>query len=112
MTRVVTALEVTRKTLIVVAAVASILFSPRIRASGRRPGLSPFLSICGITVTPVSQPERPSASRGNTSSATAMIPNGLPPPCCSIASPRWVKTVGWANAMAKAFTMTTAFSVR
>ena len=38
---------------------------------------SPFTR--GITTTPVSNPERPSASRGNTSNAAAASHNQLPP---------------------------------
>ena len=38
----------------------------------------------GITATPVSNPDRPSASWGNTISATATIMTGSP--CCSVSA--------------------------
>ena len=41
-------------------------------------GLRISPSTSGITATPVSKPDSPSASFGKTSSATPIMPNGLP----------------------------------
>ena len=65
-------------TLMITAAVVSSLCVFRIRPSGWSsvsPG-SPCTS--GMTATPVSNPDRPSASFGKTSKETTTILNGLP----------------------------------
>ena len=75
--RVVTKLLVMRKPLMIRAAVVSSLRVLRMRPrgfSGVSPG-SPRTS--GITATPVSKPDRPRASLGKTSRATATIASGL-----------------------------------
>lgn len=63
-------------TLMIAAAVVSSLRALRIRPMGlaRVSVASPLTS--GITTTPVSKPDRPSASAGKTSSAAPMMPNG------------------------------------
>ena len=68
----VTKLETTSKTLIKMAAAAS-----NLRVLAMRPGIS-SPSTRGITETPVSKPERPSARRGNTSTAARTISRGPP----------------------------------
>ena len=60
------------------AAVVSSLCAPRIRPTGWLGSSSGLPLICGMTATPVSKPERPRASFGNTSSATPTTRNGLP----------------------------------
>ena len=74
----VTKLLVIRKTLMITAALVSSRRVPRIRPAGRCSVSSASPSMCGMTATPVSKPDRPSASLGKTSSATATIMNGLP----------------------------------
>ena len=77
MSTVVMMLLAISSTLMMSAATSSSFFVLRIRPSGRSsvsPG-SPFTS--GITATPVSKPERPSASFGNTIIAAASIITGL-----------------------------------
>ena len=112
MSSVVTTLDVSRKTLIVIAAVVSSFFAPAMRCSGFVPGASPAPRICGMTVTPVSKPDNPSASCGNTTRARARTPIGLPPPCRSMADVQSPSTAGCAATRRKESTMTTAFSVR
>ena len=75
---VVTKLVVIRKTLMITAAVVSSRRVPLIRPAG-------FCSVSvsapvtsGMTATPVSNPDRPSASLGNTSRATPIMTSGLP----------------------------------
>lgn len=71
-------LEVMRKMLMITAAVVSSFLAPWIRPAGRS-GVSPGLpSICGMTATPVSNPDRPRASFGKITSATPIITRGLP----------------------------------
>jgi hypothetical protein len=75
--RVVARLEVIRKPLMIRAAVVSSLRVLRMRPTGRS-GVSPGPPLTsGITATPVSNPDRPRASFGNTSSATPTISRGL-----------------------------------
>jgi hypothetical protein len=75
---VVTTLLVTSRTLMIIAAAISSFFVLRIRPPRClcvSPG-SPSMS--GITATPVSKPERPSARRGKRSIATRIIDAGFP----------------------------------
>ncbi len=58
-------------------------FAPRILPVGSTSVSVGSPSTCGITATPVSKPERPRASFGNTSSAIPTIASGLP---CSLVS--------------------------
>ena len=51
----------------------------------------------GITATPVSNPDSPRASFGNSSKATATIITGLPPCCWSSAVPTARSFHGWAR---------------
>ncbi len=70
-------------TVMMSAAVRSSFLAFRMRpagSAGSSPG-SPFTS--GITATPVSKPDRPSASFGNTIRAAASIITGLPCACTS-----------------------------
>jgi hypothetical protein len=67
----VTTLLPSRNTLMIRAAVIS-----NFRVFRMRWGTSPFTS--GITATPVSKPDNPRASFGNTSKATATMPPTLP----------------------------------
>ena len=83
MRNVVTIDDVMRNVLMMTAATVSSRLVPRMRPSGR--GLvsseaSP--RTCGITATPVSKPDRPSASFGNTISAMPIITRGLL--CCAV----------------------------
>jgi hypothetical protein len=77
MSTVVITLEVIRNTLIITAAVLSSRRVPRIRPSGLSSVSSGSPAICGITATPVSKPDSPNASLGNTSSAMPIIIQGL-----------------------------------
>ena len=62
----------------ITAAVVSSRRVPRIRPTGLLLGVASALPlICGITATPVSNPDRPSASFGNTSRAIPTITHGL-----------------------------------
>ena len=74
----VTRLLVIRNALIVTAAVVSSRLVPRIRPAGRLSVSEASPCTWGITATPVSKPDRPSASFGNTSAAAATIMTGLP----------------------------------
>lgn len=78
------------------AAVVRSLLALRIRPAGSSAVSvgSPLTS--GMTTTPVSNPDRPSASAGKTSSDAAMIPNGIEwvAVMWSVQSPM---TVGWVN---------------
>ena len=62
----------------VTAAVVSSRRVPRIRPAGLASVSAASPWTCGITATPVSKPDRPSASFGNTSAAAATIMTGLP----------------------------------
>jgi hypothetical protein len=77
MSAVVITLEVIRNTLIITAAVVSSRRVPRIRPSGSSSVSAGSPAICGITATPVSNPDRPNASLGNTNSAMPIIIHGL-----------------------------------
>ena len=61
----------------ITAAVVSSFFVPRIRPVGFSSVSSGSPSTCGMTATPVSKPERPSASFGKTSRATPIIANDV-----------------------------------
>ena len=67
-------------TLMISAAVFSSFLAFRIRDCRISGAVSPSPRINGITATPVSKPERPSASFGNSSSANASIITGFD--CC------------------------------
>ena len=54
----------------ITAAVVSSFFVPRIRPAGCSSVSPGSPSTCGMTATPVSKPDRPSASLGKTTSAT------------------------------------------
>ena len=109
-------LEVTRKTLMITAAVASIRWVPRMRPTGCCSSSPPgparrAPSTWVITATPVSKPDMPSASFGNTRSETATIIAGLP----YSAFNAWVQSVttwGWVATWASATAMTIVFSSR
>ncbi len=72
----VTTLEVTRKVLMISAATVSSRRVPAIRPSGRSSVSPSRPRTSGITDTPVSNPDRPSASSGNTISAIPTISSG------------------------------------
>ncbi len=82
MSSVVTRLDSTSAMLMMTAAVVRSLRAPAIRPSGRRSVSLGAPTICGITATPVSKPERPSASLGNTSRATPTTASQLG--CCVV----------------------------
>ena len=67
-----------RNTLMISAAVVSSFFVPRIRPAGFSSVSSGSPSTCGMTATPVSKPDRPSASLGKTSSATPTMATTFP----------------------------------
>ncbi len=69
------------RTLMMRAAVVSSLWAPRIRPSGFFSVSVGSPLICGITATPVSKPDMPSASFGNSSRATPTMAKTLP---CSL----------------------------
>jgi hypothetical protein len=71
-------LVVTRKKLMITAAVVSSLRVLRTRPAGCSGSSPASPRTRGITVTPVSKPEMPRASRGNTRRATPTIAKGLP----------------------------------
>ena len=66
---------------------------------------------CGITATPVSNPDRPSASFGNTSSAMPIIASGL---LCSTDNALDQSTTrpGCSNKWIRPVTTTTKFRTR
>lgn len=70
-----------RKQLMITAAVVSSFFVSRMRPAGRSSVSDASPLTCGITATPVSNPDRPSASFGKTSSATPTITRTFP---CSV----------------------------
>ena len=109
--RVVTIDEQTRKTLMVRAAVSSNFLAPAMRPVGRF-SVSPGLDrICGMTATPVSNPERPKANLGKTRSAMAIIIHGL---LCSAVrlSHQWSTGAGFWIRETNAVAITTTFSAR
>ena len=111
MSSVVTKLLVTRKTLIIAAAVASIRLVPRMRPVGAASVSPSSPCTCVITATPVSKPDMPRASLGKTSSDSATTINGSP--CCVvIAVVQWVTTAGFATTCAIATAITTTLSAR
>lgn len=68
----------------IAAAVVNRCLAPRMRPIGCS-GVSPGpLLMSGITATPVSKPERPSANLGKTSNAMATITSGFP--CCCVSA--------------------------
>ena len=75
---VVTRLLPTRKKLMITAAVRSSFWALRMRPRGRSGSSWGSPRSSGITATPVSKPESPSASLGNSSTATASMRHGLP----------------------------------
>ena len=86
------------------------------RAPAMRPAGSCSVSVgaprtSGITATPVSNPDSPSASLGNTSSATPTITSGSEyfPVSAVVQSPT---TTGWPITWASATTTTTRLSAR
>jgi len=68
----------TRKTLIITAAHVSSFLVPRVRPLGRSSVSAFSPRTCGITATPVSNPDSPRASCGKTINETATIIAGLP----------------------------------
>ena len=93
------------------AAVVSNRWVPRIRPAGRRGSSSGLPLTSGITATPVSNPDRPSASFGNTISATATIITGLGYAVCSAAR-QSTTTCGCATMCSSDTAITTVFSAR
>ena len=75
---------VTRKTLIITAAVVSSRLAPRIRPAGCDSVSVASPLTWGITATPVSKPDMPSASLGKTISDTPSMARGLP--CCWVSA--------------------------
>ena len=71
-------LDVIRNVLMITAAVSSSLRVPRMRPTGFSSVSSASPFTCGITATPVSNPDRPRASLGKTSRAMPTISQGLP----------------------------------
>lgn len=108
---VVMKLVVTRKTLITTAAVVSNRRVPAMRPAGARSVSVSAPWTSGITATPVSKPDSPSASFGNTTRATPIITSGslYLPVNAEDQSPT---TVGWPTMWASATTTTTALSTR
>ena len=104
-------LEVNKNALMMIAAVVSRRFVPRMRPLGT-PSASVFPPvICGITATPVSNPDRPSASFGNTMSAIPTTTNGLP--FCVASAPHQSETsTGFAATCASDTLITIALSTR
>ncbi len=104
-------LLVMRKTLMMRAAVVSSFLAPRIRPAGFSSVSPESPSTCGMTATPVSKPDRPSASFGNTTRAMAIIMNGLP--CSAVrASVQSVMTCGSLSTSHRPTATTTTFSAR
>lgn len=100
-----------RKPDMVTAAVVSSRWVPRIRPAGRsRVSCTPPL-ICGITATPVSNPDSPSASLGNTISASATAITGSPWAAERL-SHQFPTTAGWVAMRHRPVRMTAAFTVR
>ncbi len=95
----------------ITAAVVSSFFAPRIRPAGFSSVSSASPWTCGMTATPVSNPERPSASFGNTTRAMAIIMKTLP---CSAVSAvvQSVMTCGSANTFHNPTATTTTFRPR
>ncbi len=104
-------LVVIRKQLMITAAVVSSLRAPRIRPVGRSSVSSGSPSMCGMTATPVSKPDRPRASLGKTTRATPIIAIGL---LCSTlrAFVQSVITDGAVRTCQRPTATTTTFSVR
>ena len=108
---VVTNALVIRNTLMITAATVSSRLVPRIRPRGRSSVSVAPPRTWGITATPVSNPERPSASWGNTISATATIMIGSP--CCSVsAAPQSGTTDGCVATCHRDTPMTTTLRSR
>ena len=108
---VVTKLVVTRKTLMITAAVVSSRRVPAIRPAGACSVSVSWPRTSGMTATPVSKPDRPSASFGNTTRATPIITSGslYLPVSAADQSPT---TVWWPTMWASATITTTALSRR
>ena len=104
-------LDVMRKTLMMIAAVVSRRWAPRMRPAGYAGSSSGLPLICGMTATPVSKPERPRASFGKTSRATPTIISGLP--FCRNSIPHQSEiAVGWWNTSTMEVPTTMTFSAR
>jgi hypothetical protein len=107
----VTKLEVSSSTAMIAAATDSSLRVPEIRRASRSPAVPSPSATCGMTSTPVSNPDRPRASLGKATSATPITASALE---CS-----WVRadhqSVTSAEPVAtctRASPTTTAFSAR
>lgn len=93
------------------AAVVSSVRVSRMRPTGFFSVSSASPWTWGITATPVSKPDRPSARRGKTSSATATIMIGLP--CCVVSRVLQSETSdGFATTCVTVTTPSTRFSPR
>jgi len=104
-------LEVSRNTLMMSAAVVSNLRVSVIRPRSWSSVSAESPRTWGITATPVSNPESPSARRGKTSSATATMATGLP--CAAVmALPQSITTEPSASTRASATTVSTRFKPR
>ncbi len=109
--RVVTRLLVIRNALISSAAVVSSRLPLRMRPVGFS-SVSPLSpSISGMTTTPVSKPDRPSASFGNTSSAAPISASGEPKPTFSVPSHACTSS-GWPRMTCAPLPITTALRHR
>ena len=107
----VTKLLVIRKTLMISAAVVSSFLAPWMRPVGRSSVSPGSPSMCGITATPVSKPDRPSASLGKTSRASPTMTTGLP--CWTVSA--WDQSATSDGAVRTCHSptpTTTTFSVR
>ena len=98
-------------TLMIAAALVSSFLALRIRPAGLS-GVS-VSSPCtnGITTTPVSKPDRPSASAGNTSMAAATMNTGEPNVCCRPVHQLFSRS-GWPTTSPMPLPITTALSPR
>ena len=96
----------------ITAAVVSSRRVPRIRPGRLRPPCPPGRPVtCGITATPVSKPDRPSASFGKDQQRIATMSKGSP---CSVVSAvvQSPTALGWVTTRHSASATTTAFSAR
>ena len=111
MSSVVTKLLVTRNTLMIAAAAASIRLAPRIRPAGLASVSPGSPCTCVITATPVSKPDMPSASFGNTRTDSATIISGSP--CCVVSAvDQSVTTLGSVTTCQSDTAITTTLSAR
>ncbi len=109
--RVVTNELVTRKTLISTAAAVRSRLVPRIRPVGRASVSVGSPPTCGITATPVSKPDMPSASLGKTISETPIMARGLPC-CCVRAAVQSGTRCGWVAICQRLTPITTTLRAR